>query len=84
MRQKVTLELNSEVHDLVRRVARDLDVSRASLVDALVIYGLQQYVDGGLDLADYLIPAESGRYRFQAEVEPDALKDAIARKANIT
>jgi len=37
MRQKVRVELNLGGHDLVRRVARGLGVSRASLVEALVI-----------------------------------------------
>ncbi len=84
VRQKVTLRLNAEVIDLVRLVANALEVSPASLVDCLLLEGLQRYLDDGLDLADHLTFSDRGRYRFQALVDLDGLQSAIGQKVNIT
>ncbi len=84
VRQKVTLRLNAEVIDLVRLVAQDLEMSPSSLVDCLLLDGLQRYLDDGLDLADRLTFSERGRYRFQALVDLDGLQSAIGQKVNIT
>ena len=58
MRQKVTLRLNPEVIDLVRQVAQDEGISPASMVDRLLLEGLQRYAQDALDLDGFLQPQQ--------------------------
>jgi hypothetical protein len=83
-RQKVTLRLNPEVIELIRQVARDLELSPASLIDCILLDGLKRYVDDGLELAGYLKICDRGRYVWTAQVDPNGLHAAISRKADIT
>ena len=84
MRQKVTLILNPEVIDLVRQVAQEEGISPASMVDRLLLEGLQRYAQDGLDFEDWLQPTTQGRYAWTVKIDPNGLREAIAQKVNIT
>ena len=83
-RKKVTVRLNTEVVDLVRQVARDLGISPASVIDRFLLEGLERYAQDALEFDDYLQPTSQGRYAWTVEVNPNGLREALARKVTIT
>jgi hypothetical protein len=83
-RQKVTLRLNPELIDLVRQVAQEEKISPSSVIDRLLLEGLQRYAQDALDFDGFLQPTTQGRYAWTVEIDPNGLRKAIAQKLTIT
>ena len=83
-RQKVTLRANAELMALARQIAEAQRISPASVVDRLLLEGLERYARGDIDFDDCLQPTIQGRYAWTVEINPNGLQAAITERLTIT
>jgi hypothetical protein len=83
-RQRVTLELDPELVDLVRQLAQELGISMAGVVDRLLLDGLERWASGEVDFDRFLQPTSQGRYRWVVEIDPNGLHEQVSHRLTIT
>lgn len=70
-RHKVGLDLPPELHDLLRFVAAEEQVSISSLVAFLTQRGIKEYQAGNIDLFPHKRISRSARFEYVLTLEPD-------------
>ena len=70
-RHKVGLDLPPELHELLRFVAAEEQVSISSLVAFLVQRGIKEYQAGNIDLFPHKRISRSARFEYVLTLEPD-------------
>ena len=74
VRQRVTLEIDRAVMEMVRRVAQREGISPAGVCSLFLAEMLQQYAARQIDFADHTRPSRSPRYEWVVVVDGDALQ----------
>jgi len=67
-RQRVNLELDPQVVEMLKEIAGAEGCSPAGVVNVLVVEAVQQYVDGGVDFSEQRRPSRSARYEWVVEL----------------
>jgi hypothetical protein len=70
-RHKVGLDLPPELHELLRFVAAEEQVSISSLVAFLTQRGIKEYQAGNIDLFPHKRISRSARFEYVLTLEPD-------------
>lgn len=71
-RHKVGLDLPSELHDLLRFIAAEEQVSISSLVAFLTQRGIKEYQAGNIDLFPHKRISRCARFEYILTLEPDS------------
>ncbi len=64
LRQRVTLELDPRVVEMIRQVARTEGCSPAGVVNLLALEGLRRYAEGAVEFYGNKRPSEGHRYAW--------------------
>ncbi len=70
-RHKVGLDLPPELHDLLKSIAAEEQVSVSSLVAFLTQRGVKEYQAGNIDLFRHKRISRSARFEYVLTLEPD-------------
>lgn len=70
-RHKVGLDLPPELHDLLRFIAAEEQVSVSSLVSFLAYHGVKEYQAGNIDLFPHKRISRSARFEYVLTFEPN-------------
>lgn len=70
-RHKVGLDLPPDLHDLLRQVANEEQVSISSLVAFLTQRGIKEYQAGKIDLFPYKRISRCARFEYILTTEPE-------------
>jgi hypothetical protein len=70
-RHKVGLDLPPELHDLLRFIAAEEQVSISTLVAFLTQRGIKEYQAGNIDLFPHKRISRSARFEYVLTLEPD-------------
>lgn len=74
VRQRVTLEVDRAVMDMVRRVATREGVSPAGVCSLFLAEMLMRYADGEIDFAEHTRPSRSPRYEWVVTIDGEAIQ----------
>ena len=70
-RHKVGLDLPSDLHDLLRYIASEEQISISSLVAFLTQRGIKEYQAGNIDLFPHKRVSRCARFEYILTLEPD-------------
>lgn len=70
-RHKVGLDLPPDLHDLLRYIASEEQISISSLVAFLTQRGIKEYQAGNIDLFPHKRISRSARFEYVLTLEPD-------------
>jgi len=80
-RQRVTLELDPRVVEMIRQVARAEECSPAGVVNLLALEGLRRYAEGAVEFYENKRPSEGHRYAWViVPVGVEAMQKALNEK----